>query len=65
MEQLTTVAGSLQYCWHPELRERGYRAIDFKRHQYVMLYLVDGRDVYIEAIYHQRQDYETVFAAGL
>lgn len=59
---LTMVAENLKYCSHPKLHEYGYRAIHFKHHPYTMLYRVEGTHVYIDAIYHQLQDYENTFA---
>ncbi|MCD7761805.1 MAG: type II toxin-antitoxin system RelE/ParE family toxin [Lachnospiraceae bacterium] len=58
---LSEVAASLQYCSHPELRKREIRVIMFRRHQYVMLYRIEGNIAFIEAVYHQKQDYENVF----
>ena len=60
-EQLARVAGSLRECVHPHLKARGYRAIFFLRHRYVMLYRMAGQRVYVDAIYHQLQDYENKF----
>ena len=59
--KLEDVAESLQFCDSPELREMGYRKVTFLRHKYVMLYRVIGDTAYIEAIYHQLQDYEKLF----
>lgn len=64
-EQLSTAAGSLKYCTHPQLKKYGYRSINFKRHRYLMLYRIDEKTVYVDAIYHQLQDYENIFAHGL
>lgn len=64
-EQLSRVAGSLKPCTHPKLKQNGYRAICFMRHCYLMLYRIDGSTVYVEAIYHQLQDYENTFADEL
>ncbi|MCI9325479.1 type II toxin-antitoxin system RelE/ParE family toxin [Lachnospiraceae bacterium 54-11] len=60
--QLAVIAGSLKYCSHPKLKELGYRSVNFKEHRYTMIYRVNGREVYVEAIYHQLQDYENIFA---
>ncbi|MCC8357324.1 MAG: type II toxin-antitoxin system RelE/ParE family toxin [Oscillospiraceae bacterium] len=60
--QLSSVAGSLPYCKHPKLKDFGYRIISFKRHQYIMLYRIHDRTVIIDGIYHQKQDYENIFA---
>ncbi|MCD8323974.1 MAG: type II toxin-antitoxin system RelE/ParE family toxin [Clostridiales bacterium] len=64
-EQLSIVAANLQYCRNPRLRALEYRAITFRRHRYVMLYRIVGNEVYVEAIYHQLQDYENTFANEL
>ncbi len=64
-DQLSKVAGSLKFCSHPQLKKDGYRIIKFLRHHYVMLYRTDGTTVYVDAIYHQLQDYENTFAEEL
>ncbi len=61
VEALSKVAASLQYCKNSELRAYGYRPIFFRRHQYVMLYRVEGKTAYVDAVYHQKQDYENYF----
>lgn len=60
-DQLSRVAGSLKFCAHPQLKKNGYRAISFLRHRYLMLYRVEDTTVYVDAIYHQLQDYEKSF----
>ncbi len=64
-EHLSNVAGSLNPCSHPQLRKNGYRPINFLRHRYLMLYRIEGRTAYVDAIYHQLQDYENIFADEL
>ena len=59
------VAGSLSYCDDPDLKELGYRKISFIHHRYVMIYRVENNTAYVEAIYHQLQDYENIFADSL
>ena len=63
--QLSRVAGSLKLCTHPELKKNGYRVIGFRRHRYLMLYRIEGTTAYVDAIYHQLQDYENIFAGEL
>ena len=58
--RLTHVAGSLKLSDHPRLRELGYRIIHFKRHQYIMAYKIQGKEVHVEGIYHCSQDYQNV-----
>lgn len=60
-DDLSGIAGSLRCCTHPRLKEYGYHIVNFKRHHYIMLYRIEGKYVYVEAIYHQLQDYENIF----
>lgn len=60
-EQLEIIAPVLQFCVNPRLRSEGYRAIQFKKHNYVMSYKIVNECVYAEAIYHLFQDYEKKF----
>ncbi len=64
-EMLSKVAANLQYCKNPALKRLGYRPINFLAHRYVMIYRVNNKDVYVEAIYHQLQDYENTFEKEL
>lgn len=64
-QQLSSAAGSLPFCRHPALKERGYRSISFRRHQYIMIYHIRGNIAYVDAVYHQLQDYENAFAEDL
>ena len=63
--QLELSAGSLRFCKHPKLKELGYRPIFFLRHDYVILYRVENQIAFVDAIYHQLQDYENLFACEL
>ena len=56
--RLSHVAGGLKLCDDKILRAKGYRTIHFKKHQYIMVYTIDGNVVYVEGIYHDLQDYE-------
>lgn len=60
--ELASVAGSLKLSENRRLRRYGYRTINFRHHQYVMVYRVDGQTAYVDGIFHQRQDYENLFA---
>ncbi|MCD8119548.1 MAG: type II toxin-antitoxin system RelE/ParE family toxin [Lachnospiraceae bacterium] len=57
---LSTVAGSLAPCRSKELQKYGYKIINFRRHQYLMVYRVSESIVYVEGIFHQKQDYENL-----
>lgn len=60
-DELAKSAGSLKLCDNKKLQNLGYHRINFLRHRYLMLYRLDGTTVYVEAIYHQLQDYENTF----
>lgn len=62
---LSYLAESLRFCTDPILAEAGFRVIKLKKHKYLMIYKVIERTVYIEAIYHQSQDYENLFSDSL
>ena len=64
-EHLSKVASSLKFCTHPQLKKQEYRIVHFMRHRYLMLYRIEGTTVYVDAIYHQLQDYENTFADEL
>ncbi len=61
-DRLSEIAGNLKYCNHPQLKENKYRVIHFGHHRYTMIYRIEGQNVYVDAIYHQLQDYENIFA---
>ena len=62
---LSETAGSLKLCENSTLNKLGYRKINFIHHRYVMLYRVEGDVAYVDAIYHQLQDFETTFSDDL
>lgn len=64
-ERLSKIAGSLNPCSHPMLEKYGYRQMNFLHHRYLMLYRIEGQTAYVDAIYHQLQDYENTFADEL
>ncbi len=59
-DRLSHVAGSLKLCENHRLRDLGYRTIHLKRHNYFMIYRIQGNTVYVDAIYHDLQDYENI-----
>ena len=62
---LARIAGNLKLCDNPTLHELGYHAIKFDKHNYAMLYRVEGETAYVDGIYHMMQDYENLFAGEL
>lgn len=61
-EKLSTIADVLKPCEDERLRRYDYRKISFRRHKYVMIYRIEGRTVYVDGIFHQKQDYENIFS---
>ncbi|MBQ9031410.1 MAG: type II toxin-antitoxin system RelE/ParE family toxin [Parasporobacterium sp.] len=61
-DKLETTAGALSFCRKTSLKKQGYRIINFLHHRYVMLYRIEDKTVYVEAVYHQLQDYENIFS---
>ena len=57
-QSLANVAGSLQDCTNPRLKEFGYKRINFMSHRYFMLYRIEDDKVIIDNIFHELQDYE-------
>ena len=55
---LSNVAGSLKLCDNPKIRALGYRRINFLSHRYFLLYRIAENMVYIDAVFHELQDYE-------
>ncbi len=58
---LSEVAGSLQLCMNLRLRNLGYRKINFLSHRYFMLYRIEDDTVVVDRIFHELQDYESLF----
>jgi len=58
---LLNVAESLRYCEDEDLKALGYRKILFMSHDYLFIYRVIGSTAYVDATYHQLQDYENLF----
>ncbi len=65
LDRLSKIAASLKYCGNPDLKKYNYRKINFSHHQYFMLYRVEDKTAYVDAIYHQQQDYENYFSESL
>lgn len=59
IERLSYMASGLKLR-DPRLRDLGYRTIHFKRHNYFMLYRIQDDMVYVDAIYHNLQNYENI-----
>ena len=53
---LAIVAGSLKLCDNPGIKALGYRRINFLKHQYYMLYRIEGKSAVVDNIFHNLQD---------
>lgn len=60
IESLKHVAGSLKLCDNPKLHQFEYRRINFLNHRYFMLYRIVDNVVFVDAIFHELQDYENM-----
>lgn len=60
-KKLTYLAECIKLCEEPELAMQGYRVILFQKHDYLMLYRVEGNIVYVDGIYHHSQNYQSLF----
>lgn len=58
VERLSYIAGSLPLCNAIELKEKGYRKIHFRKHNYLIMYRVCDDCVQVDGIYHELEDYE-------
>ena len=55
-QNLAIIAGSLKLCDNPKLKALGYRKINFTKHQYYMLYKIEGEYAIVDNIFHKLQD---------
>ena len=64
-KRLSLVADKLAFCDNAVLRQHGYRRILFKKHDFFMVYRIDGNRAIVDAMYHELQDYEGTFIADM
>lgn len=57
-QSLSRVAGSLKMCDNPQLKELGYRRINFLSHRYFMMYRIEDDIAIVDNIFHELQDHE-------
>jgi plasmid stabilization system protein ParE len=56
-ERLSRVAGSLKESDNEILRRHGYKIIHLEKHRYIMIFRVIGKVAFVEAVYHETQDF--------
>lgn len=60
-KRLSLVADNLALCKDAVLAKYGYHKIQFEKHSFFMIYRIDGNMVVVDGMYHELQDYETLF----
>lgn len=58
IKKLSHSAGSFKLCDNLRLKELGYRRLNFSKHDYFILYRIQQNKVFIDKIFHFKQDYE-------
>lgn len=59
--RLISVAESLAYCEDEVLKKKGYRKIQFDKHDFFMVYRIENDTVIVDAMYHMLQDVNDIF----
>jgi len=57
-ESLSRIAGSIKEADSKKLRERSLKRINFHRHDYFLLFRIDGEVVTVTNVFHFLEDYE-------
>ena len=60
LESLQMAAASFALCDDEDLRSHGLRKVHLRRHSYKIFYRVDGDNVYIEYVLHDKRDYKNI-----
>ena len=55
--KLEYMADTFAYCYDPYLADKGYRKLILSKHDYVILYRINGNEVHISGVFHMREDY--------
>ena len=56
---LSTTAGSIKDSDSKILRQRALKRINFRSHNYFMLFYIEGKDAVVTNVFNDLQDYET------
>lgn len=59
-KRLSMVADSLKICDNPMLRKYGYRIIRFEKHKFFMVYRIQNKQVIVDGMFHELQDYDGI-----
>ena len=63
--RLSKIAEIISLCEHPLLSKFGYRKIHFRKHDFFMVYRVENNIVIVEEMFHDLQDFESVFIKSI
>ena len=58
IDHLTRLAGSRPDSLKPELAARGLKEMYFQKHDYVLLYWMDGDEAVVVYMFHTLEDYQ-------
>ena len=62
---LSYMASINPICEHYVLKQYGYRKQFFLKHKFIMIYRIDGSNAIVEGMYHELQDYESLFISNI
>ena len=57
-EILARTASAIKLCDDKDLRNRGYRRINLQKHNYFMIYRIEGDTAIVDDIFHNLQDFK-------
>ncbi len=60
MQKLAQVGSSLKIRNEPELAQYGYRKMHFLSHRYIRLYTINEKEIHVDRIYHELEDYRNL-----
>ncbi len=64
-ERLSKSANINKLCDNPILAKYNYRKIHFGKHDFVMIYRIDGDKAIVDGMYHELQDYESILISEM
>ena len=59
--RLAKIANIISPCQHPVLAQFEYRKIHFRKHDFFMVYRIEGDKVIVDGMFHDLQDFDAVF----
>lgn len=62
IHRLSQVAGSLKLCENPKLHAKGYRRLEFGKHNYFVLYRIVNDTAVVDNLFHSLQDFSNTMS---